>query len=405
MALSGRRGAEGDAHNVLARREVNSVLDRRRSRVDPVPGVGHRLARFPIEDRDLHLVDRRPGFGAERGEREREPSVAGRLAEEVARSEHGEREERGARDAPAMRRRAIAKHTPHPTRAKTGAVGERELTHASTLSERAGTFNSNGFPRASRVRYTPPAMAPRFWVLGCVVFPALVPAVANGQALGTCEAVEDGPMLSRLGTELAQNGAWDSAAICFERLVERAPNAEARADALFNQGVAYQSLGRHRDARDAFARWLREHATAADDATRAEAARLYAVEAARVGTLEVRLPSAPALEAMRVRVDGRPVEVTSRTALVEVDPGTHTLVVSAEGYATFGWDGRTTDGASVAVDVSLVPLGGGSVVESAGFWIGMVLLVGAAVGGVALGVYLHDDAQLDPRPGLEVIRL
>jgi hypothetical protein len=35
----------------------------------------------------------------------------------------------------------------------------------------------------------------------------------------------------------------------------------------------------------------------------------------------------------------------------------------------------------------------------------MLLLAGAIGGGVALGLFLQDDAQLDPRPGLEVIRL
>jgi len=203
----------------------------------------------------------------------------------------------------------------------------------------------------------------------------------------------------------AQNGAWERAGVCSGGLAERAQDPSSRGDALFNQGIALQSLGRHRESRDAFSRWMREHATASDDATRAEAARLFATEAGRVGTLELGLPSEPDLSALSVRVDGRAVDANARPLLVETDPGTHTVVVSAEGYATFTWDGRMPDGGRQNVDVSLVRLGGGSVADSPGFWVGMVLLVGAIGGGVALGFFLQDDAQLDPRAGLEVIRL
>ena len=243
------------------------------------------------------------------------------------------------------------------------------------------------------------------FAMAWVIAHLLTTTTVSAQSLGTCEAVEDPVTLLRLGTELAQNGAWDSAVVCFERLVERAPDASSRGDALFNEGIALQSLGRHREARDAFSRWMREHATASDDATRAEAARLFATEAGRVGTLELRLPSEPELARLSVRVDGRAAEVTARPLLVEVDPGTHTVVVSAEGYATFTWDGRMPDGGRQSVDVTLVQLGGGSVADSPGFWVGIVLLAGAIGGGVALGLFLQDDAQLDPRPGLEVIRL
>ncbi len=230
------------------------------------------------------------------------------------------------------------------------------------------------------------------------------PCPARAQALGTCEAVEDPTVLSELGGQLAQSGAWDSAVICFERLAERATEPAARGDALFNQGIALQSLGRHRDARDVFSRWMREHAATSDDATRAEAARLFATEAARVGTLELELPSEPAEVA--VRLDGRAVASTARPLLVELDPGTHSVSVAAAGYATFTWDGRVTDGGRERVSVSLLRMEtGGSVTDSAGFWVGMALIAGAIAGGVVLGIYLQDDAQLDARAGLEVIRL
>ena len=258
----------------------------------------------------------------------------------------------------------------------------------------------NGLPCPERALAIAPLLST------CLAIAVLAsPTFATAQALGTCEAVDDPATLLQLGTELAQSGAWDSAAVCFERLVERAPDAASRGDALFNQGIALQSLGRHRESRDAFSRWMREHATASDDATRAEAARLFATEAARVGTLELRLPTSPEPSSVGVRVDGRAIEVVGRQVLVEFDPGTHTVVVTADGHATFTWDGRMTDGGRESVEVSLVAIGGGSVADSPGFWVGMILVAGAIAGGVVLGVFLQDDAQLDPRAGLEVIRL
>jgi hypothetical protein len=247
------------------------------------------------------------------------------------------------------------------------------------------------------------ALLSSFVLLAAFVLGSVTPR-ASAQTLGTCEAIEDPATLGTLGGQLAQNGAWDSALVCFERLVERAPDPAARGDALFNQGIALQSLARHRESRDVFARWMREHAATSDDATRAEAARLFATEAARVGTIEIALPAEPA--ELEVRVDGRLTPVTARPLLVEIDPGAHAITVTAAGHTTFTWDGRVTDGQRERVEVSLVRIEtGGSVADSPGFWIGMVVLVGAIAGGVALGVWLQDDAQLDPRPGLEVIRL
>jgi hypothetical protein len=241
-------------------------------------------------------------------------------------------------------------------------------------------------------------------LLALLLTTAAYTPIASAQTLGTCEEIEEPATLAMLGSRLAQDGAWDSALVCFERLVERAPDASTRGDALFNQGIALQSLARHREARDVFARWMREHAATSDDATRAEAARLFATEAARVGTLELALPAEPA--ELEVRVDGRPTPVPARPLIVEIDPGPHAITVTAPGHTTFTWDGRVSDGQRERVEVTLLRIEtGGSVLDSPGFWVGMVVLVGAIAGGIALGVWLQDDAQLDPRPGLEVIRL
>jgi hypothetical protein len=240
-------------------------------------------------------------------------------------------------------------------------------------------------------------------LLAAAAITLLPGARAEAQALETCDAIEAPEELARLGAELAQSGAWDSAAICFERLAARAPDDAARGDARFNLGIALQSLGRHREARDVFSSWMRDHGATSDDATRAEAARLFATEGARVATLELELPAGVA--ELEVRVDGRPVPVTARPLPVELDPGAHNVTVSADGHVAFTWDGRLADGGHETVTVTLVPIESVAITDSPAFWVGMALIAVAIAGGVVLGVVLQDDAQLDARAGLEVIRL
>lgn len=229
---------------------------------------------------------------------------------------------------------------------------------------------------------------------------------ASAQSIGTCEGVEAPAVLVQLGASLAQNGAWDSAAVCFERLRERATDDAMRADAAFNLGIAYQSLGRHREARDIFAEWLGTYSAASDDETRSQVAQLFAQESGRVGGIVLTLPT-PMPEGIEVRVNGRVADVRSNPQTVEVDPGTQAVTVSAPGHTTFAWDGRVDDGARVPVDVVLVPIAAPpeNIVESPVFWVGMVLLAGAIAGGVIAGVVLQEDAQLDAPAGFEVLRL
>lgn len=228
---------------------------------------------------------------------------------------------------------------------------------------------------------------------------------AAAQSIGTCEGVESPAVLVQLGASLAQNGAWDSAAVCFERLRERATDDAMRGDAAFNLGIAYQSLGRHREARDVFAEWLGAHAAASDDATRSQVAQLFAQESGRVGGVVLSLPS-PLPEGTEVRVNGRVADVRSSTT-VEVDPGRQAVTVSAPGHTTFTWDGRVDDGARVSVDVVLIPIAPPpeNIVESPVFWVGMVLIAGAIAGGVVAGILLQDEAQVDAPAGFEVLRL
>lgn len=229
---------------------------------------------------------------------------------------------------------------------------------------------------------------------------------ASAQSIGTCEGVEAPAVLVQLGASLAQNGAWDSAAVCFERLRERATEDAMRGDATFNLGIAYQSLGRHRDARDIFAEWLGSYATASDDETRSQVAQLFAQESGRVGGIVLTLPT-PTPEGTEVRVNGRVSEVRGNPHTVEVDPGSQALTVTAPGHTTFSWDGRVDDGARVPVEVTLIPIAPPpeNIAESPVFWVGMVLLAGAIAGGVVAGVVLQDAAQVQPHSGFEVLRL
>ena len=99
-----------------------------------------------------------------------------------------------------------------------------------------------------------------------------------------------------------------------------------------------------------------------------------------------------------VRLNGQPVSVgMDRPVSVQVNPGEHTLVVLQRGYEDFAWAARLRDGEVRRVDVQQDPraeTSSGGVLTSAWFW----TIAGLAVagGGVGLGLWLHDRAQLVP---------
>jgi hypothetical protein len=240
-----------------------------------------------------------------------------------------------------------------------------------------------------------------FRVAFALGFLALFPALAHAQdEAPTCTASSPPTERFACAAFAAQEGLWEDALAQFQLLYEEthAPSA------LYNVAIAYQSLGRHRDARDAFDRLMRQHSAELDDETRAEAARQYGTEAARVARIE--LAGVPHEDStVRVRLDGRSASVGDEEPLVlEADPGPHGVSVTQQGHEEFAWEGTLSDGQTLALAVLLpvLPAQPHELYEDAGFWVGMVLLAGAIAGGAVLGWWLQEDAQLDARGGFVI---
>ncbi len=163
--------------------------------------------------------------------------------------------------------------------------------------------------------------------------------------------------------------------------------------ALYNAAMVLRAIGRHKDARDAFDRLLRDHP---DYEGREEAETLRREEAARVAIFE--LASLDPQVDYTVRLDGRRVEVDrGATADIETDAGSHNIEAEREGYETFTWDGSIRDGERRRIEVVMEEIQREArrpIRQSPAFWIITgVVIVGAAV---LTGILLQRGAQLEP---------
>ncbi|MEM6955233.1 MAG: tetratricopeptide repeat protein [Myxococcota bacterium] len=190
------------------------------------------------------------------------------------------------------------------------------------------------------------------------------------------------------GQAAAEEGRWSDSLNEFQRsyLLSGAPTA------LYNAAMALRALGRHREARDAFQRIMDSHG---DHPAAAASAEKREEEAARVAVLLL-AGLDPSVE-YEIRLDGRvvdaPVEEETR---VEADPGRRGLTAEREGYEPYTWEGDLSDGETRTLEVEMVevPSESRSVFRSPIFWaITGAVLVGAGVG---VGIYLRNNAQLDP---------
>ncbi|MEC7522431.1 MAG: PEGA domain-containing protein [Myxococcota bacterium] len=177
------------------------------------------------------------------------------------------------------------------------------------------------------------------------------------------------------------------------------------AAALFNAATTLRSMGRHRDARDAFDQLLADHDDL-DAGLREQAVARRHEEAGRVALILLSgLSDAPDA---RILLDGLAVEVEARDpAELETDPGRHAVRVEREGFESWREEVTLTDGERTRLRVDLraietaapiiVAEEGEAIHESPVFWtiVGVVL---AGVG-VGLGIFLYQDAQLRPDPG------
>ncbi|MBX3275216.1 MAG: hypothetical protein KF729_33430 [Sandaracinaceae bacterium] len=176
--------------------------------------------------------------------------------------------------------------------------------------------------------------------------------------------------------------------------LRRAYELSCHSSALYNLGYSLRALGRHREARDAFAQLLSDH-TDLPGELRDNAVRYLDQERARVAVLEL-LDIEPDLRP-RIIFDGREVpDEGARPVRIETDAGTHALALRLDGHEPYLWNGELADGQNLPILVRFVPLatGGGDFEWG---WIVLGVVAAAVVAGaIGLGVALQDAAQLAP---------
>lgn len=203
------------------------------------------------------------------------------------------------------------------------------------------------------------------------------------------------------GQEAADAGRWADAEKHFREAyaLSRVPTA------LFNRAFALRALGRHIEAREAFASLLESHPQAQPD-LRDEASRLHEETSARIAIVE--LTGLDADTIYLLRVDGTPASDSGQRPLrLEFDAGQHGITLRRRGYLEWHRALALSDGDRVSFHITMNPvpsvkLDGSHWYESAWVWsiAGALVLGGAATA----WLLLDDDQGLQPRSD-RVIRL
>lgn len=208
------------------------------------------------------------------------------------------------------------------------------------------------------------------------------------------------------GTAFVDEGRWSDA---LERFVE-SYELSGFSGALFNVGTTLRSMGRHRDARDAFTQLLALDDL--DEETRTTAqARLYE-EAGRLARLS--LHGLTASQDAEVRLDGIAVEVERWDPIeFELDAGEHGVAVMREGFQPFREQVTLEDGQRVRLDVELVaiatpaPIVVTTTETDDSVWAVVVTTITVALigAGIGIGFAVYDGAQLSPQSGFDIYTL
>lgn len=129
------------------------------------------------------------------------------------------------------------------------------------------------------------------------------------------------------GLALEEKGDWAGALADFERVA----TVKATASVRFHLGLCLEHLGRGVEALDQFERAVDMSAAGADE----DGKRLHQRAAAHVATLRAALPVVRLVvpPGAGLALDGRAISPAIAAAGVRVDPGRHTITVTAEGHA------------------------------------------------------------------------
>ena len=146
------------------------------------------------------------------------------------------------------------------------------------------------------------------------------------------------------GATAADELRWVDAERSFATAFELSGSPQA----LYMQGIALHALNRPVAARRVLRRveeLLRDDPENSDIAAEARAL------ADRSESLIARLVVGPLAPSASLSVDGRALDVSSPTEVVEVDPGSHLVVVERDGHDTFVWSGEVGPATRTEVEV------------------------------------------------------
>lgn len=230
-------------------------------------------------------------------------------------------------------------------------------------------------------------------VLGCAlgVTSLLLPSQACAQPCRATQS-DEARNLFLAGSSAVQDNRWAEAIGLFERSYA----LSCRAAALYNLALALRGLGRHRAARDAFDRLMRNHPDLSG--TLAETTRQYrAEEAARVAVLEL-AGIGPDVRA-DIHLDGHAYpDEGERPVRLETDGGPHSLIATIPDHQPFLWDGSLTAGETQRIQVTFDPVptaGGEGGIDPLA--IILPILIAALIGtGVGIAIWQQDERLLQP---------
>lgn len=211
---------------------------------------------------------------------------------------------------------------------------------------------------------------------------------ASEDAESQSDSMAEGRRLFGLGREAASDARWSDAYQHFRDSYA----VSGFAGALLNMGIALRSIGRHREARDAFQHLIDQHG---DTPFVDQAVQMRDEVAALIAVLRLRGLD-PDVE-YRLSLDGDELDlVVTEEVEVEVDAGQRAVIAEREGFERWAWEGRVRPGDQLLLEVNMEPLPeeGSSALRSPILW----TIIGAVVvgGAVGLGVWLQRDAQLEP---------
>lgn len=165
----------------------------------------------------------------------------------------------------------------------------------------------------------------------------------------TTDTAEQAQAAYARGTELVNEGELEAALTQFQRSYELAPHPGL----FYPLGQIYQELGRFTEAAEAFQRYLDGVTDESAGPLRADAERRLELVYQRIAGLELELSETVEAE---IRVDGELINLHERSAPLPLPPGSHTIVVRAEGHATFERTLQIDAGQRVELAVTLEPL-------------------------------------------------